>query len=465
MYKDKIRKYFEDHRDEMLSDIAKLVAIDSQRTEAKDGMPYGEGVFKALSTALSMSEKYGFYTKNWENHVGTASLYNDDERALEIMVHLDIVPPGEGWTKTEPFVMKEIDGRIYGRGTADDKGPAVAALYAMRAIKELEIPLSKNVRIMFGCDEECYSEDIKYYFSKTEPADMTFSPDADFPVINIEKGLYYGMMKGKLKSDGKKSVISISAGEKDNVVPGKAYASIKGFKPNEIESIVAEVENITGTTIELTERGEILDILVKGVPAHASTPEEGCNSDTALLELLKRINLDKSELSDAIETLSEMFPHGDTNGTAAGVYAADDESGEITVSLNIMKYDGENFEAVYDSRMPICSTYESMDPIRNKAAEIGLEFEDDFLPPHYVPSDSEFVKTLIASYEKYSGNKGEAKAMGGATYVHGIKNAVAFGAALEGEDNKMHGADESAVIDTLLMSGMIFADAIYQLCK
>ena len=57
------------------------------------------------------------------------------------------------------------DGKIYGRGTADDKGPAIAALYAMRAVKELGIPVKKNVRLILGTDEECGSSDIRHYYS------------------------------------------------------------------------------------------------------------------------------------------------------------------------------------------------------------------------------------------------------------------------------------------------------------
>ena len=149
-----LKAFFESHREEFLADLAALIAIDSQRTEAKEGMPYGEGPAAALAKTLEMAEGYGLYTENWENYLGTIQLNDDKERKLEILAHLDVVPEGKGWTVTEPFVMKEMDGRVYGRGTADDKGPALAAIYALRAIKELGIPLKENVRVTVGCDEE-----------------------------------------------------------------------------------------------------------------------------------------------------------------------------------------------------------------------------------------------------------------------------------------------------------------------
>ena len=147
MYKEKIEAYMEAHKQEMIDDICTLCRINSEKMAYSEGKPFGEGTFAALQMALSMAERYGFSITNYDNYVGTADL-NDGERQLDILAHLDIVPAGEGWTVTEPFEPVVKDGKLYGRGTADDKGPAVAALYAMRAVKELGIPVKKNVRLI-----------------------------------------------------------------------------------------------------------------------------------------------------------------------------------------------------------------------------------------------------------------------------------------------------------------------------
>ena len=155
---------------------------------------------------------------------------NEKEKQLDILAHLDVVPAGEGWTVTEPFEPVEKDGKLYGRGTADDKGPAVAALYAMRAVKELGIPLSKNVRLILGTDEECGSSDIRHYYDVEEEAPMTFSPDGSFPCCEHRKGEPSGAFYGKFEpSDAVARVIEIKAGTKANVVQVRHLPYLKAW--------------------------------------------------------------------------------------------------------------------------------------------------------------------------------------------------------------------------------------------
>lgn len=219
-YMPQVKTFFEEHREEFLKDLAEMIAIDSQRGPAKEGLPYGEGPAEALAKTLEIAESYGLYTENWENYVGIIQLNDSKERKLEILAHLDVVPEGKGWTVTEPFVMKEVDGNVYGRGTADDKGPALAAIYALRAIKELGIALNENVRVVVGCDEECGSSDLEYYWTRTSPAEMSFSPDADYPLINLEKGHFGVKIRGKLPEPTSGVRIKYAkCGTKSNVIP------------------------------------------------------------------------------------------------------------------------------------------------------------------------------------------------------------------------------------------------------
>ena len=186
MYKEKIDSYLDSKREEMLEDLMHLVRINSQKGEAKEGMPFGEGPAKVLAEAEALMKKYGLLTKNYENYVVTGD-FSEKEKELDVLAHLDVVPVTDDWTVTKPFEPKIVDGRIYGRGTADDKGPAIAVIYALRAIKELGIPMEKSVRLILGSDEECGSGDLKYYYSIEKEAPCSFTPDADFPLINIEK--------------------------------------------------------------------------------------------------------------------------------------------------------------------------------------------------------------------------------------------------------------------------------------
>ena len=459
-YRKEIEGFIDSHREDMIEDICRLCRINSEKMPYTEGKPYGEGTFEALQAALSMAEGYGFSITNYDNYVGTADL-NDKESQLDILAHLDVVPAGEGWTETSAYEPVVKDGKLFGRGTADDKGPAVAALYAMRAVKELGIPLNKNVRLILGTDEECGSSDIAYYYDKEKEAPMTFSPDAEFPVINIEKGRLEGHFHAEFKaSEAVPRLVKVEAGIKANVVPGKAKATVEGINLATLETLAEEMKAETGISFGFEGSFPVFRITAQGEGAHASTPQEGKNAATALLLLITRLPFAACRQMEVIRSLTELIPHGDTEGKALGVAMADELSGALTLAFDILEITDSRMHGIFDSRTPICGNEDNvLKPVTEKMAERGITvLTKEMLPPHHVDGNSPFVKTLLGAYEEYTGRKGECVSMGGGTYVHDLKNGVAFGAALPETDNRMHGADEFAVIDELLLSAKIFAD-------
>ena len=429
MYKKQIEEYFNLHKDEMLEDICKIIRIKSDRQEPKEGVPFGEGVVKVLKEALDIASNMGFATNNYDNYVGTVD-FNDKEKALDILAHLDVVPAGDEWTVTEPYEPIIKDGKLYGRGSADDKGPAIVALYALKAVKDLNIPLNKNVRLILGTDEECGSSDIEYYYKIEKEAPMTFSPDADFPVINVEKGGLKANFIADFKEDRTlPRIISVNSGVKVNVIPDKAIAVIEG--------------------------------------AHAAYPEGGNNALTGILTLLSSMPFADSEGFEKLCGINKLLPHGDYKGEAIGVKMADEVSGELTLSFTIFEYTTTGLKGTFDCRAPLCANDENLrDVVAKNLNNIGVILEPcNVFEGHYVDENSDFVQTLLRCYEMYSGKKGECIAIGGGTYVHHIKNGVAFGCTMPGTDNNMHGNDEFAVIDELILSAKIFTQAIIELCK
>jgi succinyl-diaminopimelate desuccinylase len=472
MYKEKIDAYIDSKREEMLADLSELVKIDSQRTEAREGMPYGEGPAKALAAAKALMEKYGLSTRNYDNRVVTGD-FSDEEKALDILAHLDVVPVTEDWTVTQPFEPKIVDGRIYGRGTADDKGPAIAALYAIRAIRELGLPLKKSVRLVLGSDEECGSSDLAYYYGIEEEAPYTFTPDADFPLINIEKGRFSKSFSASYEDNGVlPKVVSMKSGSKVNVVPQKAETVVAGLEKSVIEAAAAKVSEMTGVSFTVTEASDKCDhamaytIHARGQAAHASTPYEGKNALTATLELLALLPFADSEGYSRLMGLHQMFPYADTFGEALGIKCSEPQSGELTMCFSVLDYTATGVRGEFDTRLPICCNKENTAvPVEKAFASHKLELADvNISEPHCVPGDSWFVQTLLGSYERYSGVKGEPLSTGGGTYVHHLKRGVAFGCMTPDVDNHMHGDDEFMVIDRLLMSAKIFADAILKIC-
>lgn len=467
MYKEKIDRYIDAHKNEMLEDLAALVAVESTKSSYRAGMPYGKGCFDALHEALHLAECYGFSINNYDNYVGAVDL-NEGEPQLDILAHLDVVPAGDGWTVTKPFEALVKGGKIYGRGTADDKGPAVAALYAMRAVRELGIPVTKNVRLILGTDEECGSSDIAHYYNCEKEAPMTFSPDAEFPVINLEKGLFQAEFSAEFEeSAGLPRLVSLEAGTKVNMVPAKAEALFEGLETKDAEEAIAKVSGESGISFTLTAERGLLKIEALGRNGHASTPEMGKNALTGLLALIDRLPLAACPKTERIHALNTLMPHGEFDGAGLHVAMADEASGPLTLAFTMLSVGDGTLSGAFDARCPVCSNEENtLAVVRERMAACGITLNtDSMIPPHYVPAESEFVQTLLRCYERVTKKKGECLSIGGLTYVHHLKNGVAFGASMPGTDNHMHGPDEFAVIDDLLASAKIFALAIAELCK
>lgn len=347
MYEKELAAYFEAHKDEFLEDLAVLVAIPSVKTEPSGDCPYGRNTAKALSQSLSIAEKYDLYTENWENYVGIVQI-EPGRRMLDILAHLDVVAPGDGWEVTKPYTMKISEGKVYGRGTADDKGPALAALYALRAIKDLQIPLRNGVRLVLGTDEESGSSDLLHYFSKTGPAAMSFSPDAVYPVINVEKGRLSGKVTG---SFAHQQILEVHGGHTTNIIPDSAYAVLQNI--DEAKLTQAASSDQISYSLAQTDKG--YKLTVHGVSGHAASPEASVNPITALLQLLSGCT-DCEE----IKSLCSLFPHGAHHGQGLHLDLADDVSGELTLSLTLLDYDGHSLSASFDSRVPICASRQKL---------------------------------------------------------------------------------------------------------
>ena len=469
MYQAKIEQWVEAHREELIEDVKKLVRIRSDKGPALPGKPYGEGPAAVLAAALDLAEGYGFHVTNYDNHVGTVDFLPENDHHLDILSHLDVVPVADGWTVTEPFDPVVVDGKLYGRGTSDDKGPCVAALYAARCVRELGIPLKHNVRLIWGCDEECGSSDIEYYFQKEPEAAYTFTPDADFPVINIEKGGLNGTITGSFpESKALPRLRAMDAGLKINVVPDQCHMEIEGMRKGVAEIYCAGARERTGVKFSVTEIDKhSIAIDAQGTGAHAAFPQAGNNAITASLELLASMHLAPCRQHDRLQALSELLPHGDYLGRGLEVDMADEISGELTLSLNIIHVTPTELSAQFDSRCPICANEENMKQVAAEACRRrGLTLEDTPMrPPHHVPAETPFIQTLLSAYGKYTGDT-DAKplAIGGGTYCHEIQNGVAFGCTMPGTDNHMHGNDEFAVVEELIVSAKIFADVIISLC-
>ena len=334
--KDTVYEWLTSHREEFLSDLKSLIEIPSVEGKASDGMPYGEDCAKALDTMLSLCQRYGLKTKNFDYHAGTAIFEGKKaEIKLDILSHLDVVASGTGWN-TDPFKLVEKDGFIFGRGVADDKGPALCALYACLALKDLGLLPENSVKLIFGCAEETGSSDLKHYFKTEKSAPNTFTPDADFPVYNGEKGRYVPNFSMSTEYESGARVTAFQCGNAPNIVPERARCTIVGVDKALLSENISLLEKELGVTYELADD----EIICRGRSAHASTPEKGVNALTALIKLIVSLPLSDCKSTRAFHSLESILPHGDTNGTNAGIFMAEEVSGEITVAFSMLHFDG-----------------------------------------------------------------------------------------------------------------------------
>lgn len=421
-----IKEYLESNLDELKKDLARLIQIPSVSTDKEGEYPFGGECGRVLDEFLKIAEEKGFSVKNYDYYAGSADMYPEGEPELGILAHLDVVPVSEkDWTMP-PFQLTEKDGSLYGRGCMDDKGPLLAALYAMKAVKECGYELRGNLRLIAGCSEETGSEiDIEEYMKRAKMPEKVFTPDAEFPVITTEKGMIRFTFGGEVNTD---LIRSIKGGTVVNAVPAEATAVLKGRIPlPKCEYISAKFE------------GADTVITCKGVSAHASTPEQGKNAFTRLLSYL--IPLELSEGDRAVtDGLLSLFPCDETDAKAMGLAAAD-KSGSTTCVFSIIDLENGKLTAKADMRFPVSLTKaKCTEKIKKAVEKAGFTlFEVTGSEPHCVDNDSPFVKSLLKAYTEVTGKEGCCKAIGGGTYVHGIEGGVAFGMETEGVDNRIHG--------------------------
>jgi succinyl-diaminopimelate desuccinylase len=465
MYKEQIEAYFADKEEMLIDAVCRLVSIDSVEGQPAPGAPFGPGPAAALDEALKLAQEWGLIAQNHEGYVGTADLC-DKEDALHILGHLDVVAPGDGWKMTQPYAPKLVDGILYGRGTDDDKGPVVASLLAMKAVKDLGLPLKANCRLIMGTNEESGSGDIAWYFDRNPYAPATFSPDSGFPVVNTEKGGFKPTFSKSWPVQNELPRLRwLHGGFRINVLPGDASAAVEGIAPADMVSIARDITARAGIQFSYALEDGLTIIHAKGTGSHAAWPEGGNNAITGLLALLCALPLADGPCKEALNQLNELMPHGDYLGRALGIAQSEPIAGPLTLSFTLLEVTDTGLEGRFDSRVPLCATEENCLNVARKAFEDrGFTFQGEQNKPHHTPADSPFVQTLLRRYEEYTGQKGECLSTGGGTYVHDIPGGVAFGCTMPGFDTHLHGADERVRVADLMVSAKMFAHIIIDIC-
>jgi succinyl-diaminopimelate desuccinylase len=417
----------------MVEDFKGLLRIDSVGgTQAvTDRYPYGENVFEALDYMKKLALSDGFDILEFDQHALAIILGNAQER-IDVACHLDVVSPGIGWTH-DPFGAENIGDVIYGRGAQDNKGPAIIAYTALKEIKRQidnqEIkPLRRQLRVVFGCDEERTMNDMKHYIEKAGEPTFAFTPDGYFPLSIGEKGALMWTLKGKTSG----VIITLDGGVQCNVIPPAAAAILHGVDPDLLRDCLKRENTIHTLEIE----GEEINLSVQGKAAHASKPELG---DNATLRLLKAV----AQASG--DALAKMMYNtfADAYGIAAGMAIEGEIMGKLTLNLGVLRISEGDLYAEVDCRYPSETDSAALTSILNKQLH-GLNVSLDYDAKPVLNDESDpFIQILLNNYRAWSKDMDTAPIIsGGVSYSKAISHCVAFGPHRPGDVSLAHQADE-----------------------
>ncbi len=447
-----------ENKQKMFEAVASLIKIKSVVSEpAGEGKPFGEGVAKALDEALKVGEELGFEVKNVDGYGGHIQ-FGSDGILFGVLGHLDVVPEGEGWS-VDPYGGLIKDGYLWGRGAADNKGPTVATLFALKAVKDSGLVPKNRVRIILGTDEEASWKGIRYYFEREEVPKFAVTPDAAFTAVYAEKGIVNYLIKLGRKTS-KSSLVYLKGGEASNVVPQKAVAILKGFDKKVIEFLrMFKPANEARIAWEVVNKQ--LKIETFGKSAHGSKPEAGINAIAPLLDILSKLLENDDELYPFVKVLAERIGY-ETDGKSLKIAGSDCVTGSLTVNLGTIELTNEKAEAVINVRYPIYYSLESMTQQVVEALK-PLQVESKaHLKPLFVSPDSDLIKLLCDVYTDVTKLPPTLLTMGGGTYARAVPYGVAFGPLLPGRPETEHQPDERILLDDLVLVARIYAQLFYR---
>ena len=457
-FKSEAKKYEKQFKE----DLKQIVSIPSLRddTTKSENAPFGKACRAALDKMMEIGRKAGFNVRDIDGYACVIE-YGEQEEAIGILAHLDIVPIGDDWTH-DPLGCEEEDGFMFGRGVLDDKGPLIAGLTAMRILKDNGLHLNKKIQLICGCDEESGMQCMEYYCRHEKLPQLSFTPDANFPVVYGEKGI----MSLVLKTINDTPVAYMHAGERMNVVIGKADAYVKDFCYEKEFDFYLRSNGLTGS---ITNEKGLTKIHIDGVSAHASMPWLGVNAGLHLLNFVGC-----AYKNEKLEKLSQMLM--DIRGYKSQIGIEGVYMGPLTSNAGIIRIDEKEISIVLDIRYPNDTTCQNvLDGMKKSLEEAQLDVKVENPSnsnPLFLNPNSSFIQTLMNVYKEYSNDDfTPAMTMGGGTYARKLPNCVAFGPEFPRPVETQlviggpHQANEAINIDEMMTSIAIYAAALEALGK
>ncbi len=448
LFGDKILQY----RDELLKDLAyflRIESIDGEKNEECD---------RALAFLIKRAQDFGLdYALVTDKSVHVQ--LGEGGKLCGVLSHVDVVPAGNNWSVI-PFELTERDGRLYGRGIADDKGAALINLYCLRALKENGVTGKNTLRAIFGSAEETGMHDMKGYFAKEPLPDMAFTPDSDYGICYAEKGIL--QLCVSTPTNEAKVLSQFHAGKAVNAVPDLAYVMLDSSGYD--EQLLMRLADASDGSFEFNYTIDGLMIISRGKAAHACEPQKGKNAAALLIDLITNA-YDVEDIGQLCSFIDYAF-NCETNGRSLGLKMSDSVSGELTVNLGMVHIEDSTAEAYFDIRYPVTVNGDYVLRQFKAVAEysglnVRVVHHDK---PLHLKKDSPLIQELSAAYEAVMGEPPTLYATGGGTYARKLAGrGVAFGPHFPGDPINMHNADESMDKENFFKHAQICLEAMYRL--
>jgi succinyl-diaminopimelate desuccinylase len=447
-----LNRYIDDNQETAVASLQVCLSIPSVKDETTvtSGAPFGQACAAALTYTLDLCAVAGMKTVNLDGYVGYAEFGPEDApEHIALLGHLDVVPPGDGWTDG-PWDAVVRDGRIWSRGAQDDKGPTFAGVHGAIALLQSGATLRHRVRLIFGCDEESSWQCMEHYFGAAgQPMPkLAFTPDAGFPLYHAEKGSYTATVTRPLGA-ASEEITAFSSGLRPNMVPDKATVTISDASL--LNRLCAALPNAIETSNGVLQ--------VTGVSAHGGAPHGGVNA-----AMLMARGLEDATGDDAWKAFVALC---DCDGKGAGIDGQDELTGALTLNVGVANVNAGLLEVVINVRYPATWDDSVLQRSWDNLSDRGWTLvEFDHTAPLHVPIDQEPVKTLLSVYRDHTGDMSAPKTMGGRTYATSVQPVgVAFGAAMADDPEVAHRPDENISVERYLQCIRIYGDALYRLAN
>lgn len=465
----KVEKRIEEYRAEMTNSLSDLISIPSIAVRTPGPDPFGVPVQQAYEWMLAKAGEAGFPSFDADHFGGHFDYRGSGEGIVGIVGHLDVVPAGdEAVWDFEPFGGEITDEFVCGRGAMDDKGPVIAAFYAMKALKDCGFLPEKTVRMILGLDEETKWEGMRHYLAFVpDTPDCGFTPDADFPVIHGEKGILIFDIARKFSRSQSKGLQlrSITGGSAANCVADNARAVIYddgGGGYDEIKSLLTALREQNGWKINYKGIGKSLEIRTQGVSAHGAKPEQGLNAISILMHALSLLNFAGDDVMEFIRFYENHIGF-DLHGERIGCALSDEASGPLVWNVGMIDLDKGSVRLTINVRYPVtCDDEQVYAGITEVIAPFDLGIiKERHQPPIYRPAEDPMVTGLTDIYRRHTGDaESQPLVIGGGTYARAMDGIVAFGARFPGKPELGHQKNEKISVDDLVLLAKIYAEAI-----